>query len=426
MKRKVLITGLGAITALGEGAGALWQAALLGRSGIDFIPVRKEFSNGAGEAWKPIGAVIRDFDPEKFIVQKKAIKVMARDIQLAVAAASLAMDDAGVKNLTTDRERFGVIVGSGVLNHELDELAASVKNSLGTDGKLDLKKFGEEGMPALFPLWLLKYLPNMPACHVSILFDLQGPNNTITTGASSGLQAVGEAFRIIERGSADLMLAGAAESKLNPVGLAQYEILGVLAHFLGSDPSKAYRPFNADSNGFVIGEGSGFLVLEESEHAKRRGAKIYAELGGFGSSSRSGQVIAMKAALDEAQISPKELHYLEASGLGIPQEDDAEARAIEKVFNDESPELFVTASKPVTGFVGFSAGVLDLIISSLALFHGAIPPTLNFSHPRRSWEFNIVKSAPLRKKMQYAMTNAFGFSGQCASVVTRRHPGAAS
>ena len=414
MSRRVVITGLGAITAAGLGAEALWKAALAGRSAVDSV----EFYGANG--WKPIGAAVREFDPEKFISQRKALKVMARDIQFAVAASSLALEDAGLKSASFDRERFGVIVGSGVLNHELDELAYSVQSSLDSDGNLSLKKFGEDGLSALFPLWLLKYLPNMPACHVSILFDLQGPNNTITTGPSAGLQAVGEAYRIIQRGSADRMLAGGAESKLNPVGLSHYKILGILCESNGN-PAKAYRPFDAGSTGLVIGEGSGFVVLEEFEHARKRGARIYAELAGFGSSCATGEEVAIKAALTEAKVDPARLGYVQASGLGLETDDLREADAIEKaICGGQAREVAVSASKPVMGFTGFSSGVLDLAISTLALRDGLVAPTINFEKPRRDFKFRVVAGAPLRKDLRSVLVNNFGFGGQSASVVLRK------
>ncbi len=412
LKRRVVITGLGAITALGEGAQPLWEAVVAGRSGVDFI-------NFDDESWKPIGATVKDFSAEKYITQRKALKVMARDIQLAVAASSLALDDAGVKTLELNRGRFGVIVGSGVLNHELDELAYCVQSSVGENGQLDLKKFGEEGLSALFPLWLLKYLPNMPACHISILFDLQGPNNTITTGASSGLQAVGEAYRIIERGGADMMLAGGAESKVNPVGLSQYKILGVLSE--SADPKKACKPFDAEPDGLVVGEGAGFLVLEDLEHAKKRNAKIYAEITGFGSSSGSGQKIAMKAALNEAGVAAGDIDYVQASGLGLEKEDLFEAEALEETFKTSKQGPFVSSSKPVVGFTGFASGALDLILSTLALQNQAVAPTLNFNKPKREWNFKIVKGAAVKTKLKNAMTNTFGFGGQSVSMVTKHY-----
>lgn len=414
MKRRIVVTGLGAVTAAGEGAAPLWEAVTNGCSGIDYVSFYE------GSSWKPIGAAVKDFNPEKYVAQRKALKVMARDIQLAVAAAALSLDDSGARSSVFDRTRFGVIVGSGVLNHELDELAYSVQNSLGPQGRLDLKKFGEDGLPALFPLWLLKYLPNMSACHVSILFDLQGPNNTITTGASSGLQAIGEACRIIERGAADLMLAGGAESKLNPVGLSHYQVLGVLSE-AEDDPKKTYKPFDTASRGLVVGEGAGFLMLEELEHAKRRGARIYAEIAGFGSSSVTGQKEALRAALADARVSEKEVGYIQASGLGLEADDMQEAEAIEEVFcNGTGGNILVSASKPVVGFTGFSAGPVDAVISTLALWNQVVPPVVNFNKPRRGFKFRIVADKPVKAKFKNAVTNTFGFGGQCASLVMGR------
>ena len=416
--RRVVITGLGAMTALGEGAKPLWEAVKAGRSGIDFIDF-----DGGPEKWQTIGARIRDFEPEKYVPQRKALKVMARDIQLAVAGASLAMEDSGIKNILYDPDRFGVILGSGVLNHELDELAYSVQNSLDEQGKLDLQKFGSAGLSSLFPLWLLKYLPNMPACHISIIFDLRGMNNTITAGASGGLQAVGEAFRIIQRGDADLMFAGASESKVNPVGLSEYKILGAFSGDAQDDPKKSYRPFDEKSGGFIVGEGAGLLLLEELEHAQKRGAKIYAEVAGFGSSYREGHAIAMKSALKDAQIQAEEINYLQASGIGIIREDRLETEAIREVFGPAGKNLWVSASKPVTGFTGFSAGALDLVISTMALGEQKIPPVLNFETSGKNAAFQTVTGTASGQKIKYVMTNAFGFNGQTASLVTQAFQG---
>ncbi|MBI3251873.1 MAG: beta-ketoacyl-[acyl-carrier-protein] synthase family protein [Candidatus Omnitrophica bacterium] len=417
MKRRVVITGLGAMTALGEGIEPLWKACLEGRSGIGFTDPQA--------AWNPVAAIIRDFDPEKFVTQRKSLKLMARDIQLAIAGATLAMQDAALHSTSFNHERAGVIIGSGVLNHELDELAAGVGPSLDGNGRLDLKKFGADGLGALFPLWMLKYLPNMPACHISILSDLEGPNNTLTTGASASLAAAGEAARIIERGAAEVMLAGGAESKVNPLGFSQYKMLGAVLESQKGEPEKIYRPFDEHSNGFVVGEGAAFLVLEEFEHAKKRGARIYAEILGFGSSSHSkkGRKVAMESALEDAGVSHRDLEYLQASGLGTAEEDSWEAAAAQEVLDGAGPHVSVSASKPVTGFTGFSSGAMDLLISTMALWHGTIPPVANFERPLGDWEFEIVKGKPLRKKMKVAMTNAFGFNGPSVSMVTAAYPG---
>lgn len=386
MKKKVMITGLGALTAAGVGAEALWRAALEKKSSIGRIFF------GEDASWEPLGAAIRDFMPEQYVTKRKSIKIMARDIQLAVAAGSLAIQDADLMSATVERDRFGVIVGSGVLNHEPDELAACVKNSLNEKGALDLAKFGGEGLSSLFPLWLLKYLPNMSACHLSILFDLRGPNNSITAGGASGLQAVGEAARIIQRGDADLMIAGGAESKLNPVGYSYYETLGILSK--ENDPQKVRNAFEGD--GLIVGEGAGFLLLEEAEHAKKRGARIYAEIAGFGSSSSDGRSNAMTQALKEAALMPEHVDHLQACGLGIPVEDRAEEAAMKEVFNGAGADLTIGVSKPLIGFTGFAAGALDLILSAMALKNPSGP-----------------------KKFRTAMTNAFGFNGQSVSMILK-------
>ncbi|HXV19122.1 MAG TPA: beta-ketoacyl-[acyl-carrier-protein] synthase family protein, partial [Candidatus Omnitrophota bacterium] len=374
---------------------------------------------GLNGVWRPIGAAVKDFSPEKYITQRKALKVMARDIQLAVAAARLAFDDAQMKSNAYLRDRFGVIIGSGVLNHELEELSYSVQSSLGEDGKLDIKRFGEDGLPALFPLWLLKYLPNMPACHVSILFDLQGPNNTLTTGPSAGLQAVGEAFRIIQRGAADLMLAGGGESKLNPVGLSQYRVQGVLANEGITDPKKACQPFSQNASGIVVGEGAAFLILEEFEHAKHRGAKIYAEIVGFGSSSPKGRSVAMRAALNEAGIEASKIGLLQACGLSYPKEDVLEIEAMNDIFTGACKDLTVSCSKPLIGFTGFSAGAIDLVLSALALKNQTVPTSVNFERPQSGFGFKVAQGQSEEKHIDYAMTNTFGLNGQSASMILK-------
>ncbi|MBI2095217.1 MAG: beta-ketoacyl-[acyl-carrier-protein] synthase family protein [Candidatus Omnitrophica bacterium] len=414
MRKRVVITGAGALTATGEGAEALWQAVVRGDSGIGRVSLD---GNGAAAAGGLAAARVPDFDAERFVSQKKTLKVMARDIQFAVAGAALAAKDARL-GPGLDPERCGVIVGAGVLNHEIEELAVSIGNSLDGAGRLDLRRFGEEGIPSLFPLWLLKYLPNMPACHISILLNFQGMNNTITTGATSGLQAIGEAFRILERGDADLLLAGGAESKVNPVGLSEYQVLGVLSESASENPKAAYRPFDAGADGFVVGEGAGFLVLEELEHARKRGASIIAEVVGFGSSSDTGLGEAMQAALGEAGIRPDRLGYLQASGIGLPEEDLREILAIQGIFNGAGRRLVVSASKPVTGFTGFASGALDVIVSSYALKNQIIPPTLNFKRPRVPLGFRLL-AEPKAGDIRFAMTNACGLNGHSASLITK-------
>ena len=415
MSRRVVLTGLGAMSACGDGAAALWDAARAGR-------IAQRESGFEDETGRPLRAYrIPDFAPEKYVTQRKSLKVMARDIQLAVAAAGSAMKDAGINGQAgSSAERWGVVVGSGVLNHELDELAQSVSGCIGEDGDLDLKRFGEDGIPGLFPLWLLKYLPNMPACHISILYDLQGPNNTLTAGTSSGLQAVGEALRIIQRGDADLMLAGGAESKLNPVGYAEYKGLRVLS----SDG--VYRPFDERSNGLALGEGAGFVVLEELSHALSRKARIYAEVVGYGASSGPGRAVSMKAALKDAGLGPDAVGYIQASGTGLPQEDIEELAAYAEVFASHPGVLGIGCAKPVTGFTGFASGPLELIVATRAVFESYLPPVAGLDKPRAmSSTLELVRHGR-PASARHALTHVSGFNGQSASLIVRRWEGDAS
>lgn len=414
MNRRVVITGLGAITSVGEGTGALWQALLEGRSGIEPL-------TSMGEDWKVPGAVIKNFEPDKYIAQRKSIKVMARDIQLAMAASKIALDDSQANKDSQCRKRFGVVIGSGVLDHELDEILPALQNALDDQGRVDLDKFGLEGIPALFPLWLLKYLPNMPACHISVNFDLQGVNNTLTTGSASGLQAIGEAYRIIQRGSADVMLAGASESKTNPVGISQYGIQGGLLDFSRADENieKSYKFFDENAAGFVVGEGAGFVVLEEYERAIQRNAYIYGEVIGFGSSSADGQKTAMETAIKDSGITKESISYIQATGLGLPKEDREEISAIKEVFGNQAKNIYVSGSKPVTGFTGFASGVLDFIIAATALKKSLIPPVKNMDEPLVDLTLKVPTITAVSKKMETILINAFGFNGPCACVVIK-------
>lgn len=421
MKRRVVITGLGAITAVGRGAGVLWESTIAQRSAIDRIA-----SFSVGDFPVRIAGEIRDFDPEAYI-PRKTLKVMARDIQLAVAASRLAIEDAQLDLERVDPERIGINMGSGLLSYELEELAPPIAASLDGDGSFTLDRFGSEGLGLLFPLWLLKYLPNMSACHCSILLNLQGPSNTITTACASSTQAIGEAFRIIERGSADLMLAGGAEAKVNPIGLTRYQLLGILTK-RHHQPKMAYRPFDLDRDGMVVGEGAGIVLLEELGHARRRRAKIYAELIGYGSAPSLGQtpsqpqdeqgfVLAMERALKDAQRSGEAMGYVHAHGLGTSQGDALEAKAIHQVCGTTA--IPVVATKPIIGYAGFAAGVLDVIIATLSLAHQRLVATMNCDQPDSSLPIRVNR-VTRTTAMRSVLVNSFGLGGVNACLVLQR------
>ena len=278
--RRAVITGIGVLSPIGLGRRPFWESLRAGRSGVRPI---SHFDTSTLST--RIGGQITDFDARKFVAkdQRKQLKVMSRSIQLAVAASQLALDDGGVNPAELDPTRFGVEFGAGLIASELEELGpASQVSANGQAGRVNLRDWGEKGLPLIPPLWMLKYLPNMLACHVSILHNAQGPNNTITETDAAGLLALGEAYRIIGRDQADLFLVGGADSKLNPLSLTRHSLFERLSQ-RNDAPEKACRPFDRGRDGAVIGEGAGVFVLEELSHAQRRGARIYAEVVGFGS-----------------------------------------------------------------------------------------------------------------------------------------------
>lgn len=421
MKRRVVITGLGAITSAGVGVEPLWEAAVAKRPAIGSIQ-----SFPVGEFPVRIAGEIRDFNPQAYI-PRKTLKVMARDIQLAVAASRLAVEHARLNLGSLNPERIGTSLGAGLLSYELEELAPPIAAALDSDASFHLDRFGSEGLGLLFPLWLLKYLPNMPACHVSILLNLQGPSNSITTACASSTQAIGEACRVIERGAADLILAGGAESKVNPIGLSRYQLIHALSQRRG-EPTTAYRPFDVNRDGLVVGEGAGMMVLEELEHARRRGATIYAEITGYGSApslGRSpyepdqgqGSVWAMERALRDAGCAVKDLSYIHAHGLGSVVGDAVEAKAIRRILG--SHEVPVVATKPLIGYTGFAAGALDLILASLSVSHQQLLGTANCDQPDPALPIQVhgpTEPASLRT----VLLNSYGFGGTTAALVIER------
>lgn len=412
-RRRVVVTGIGTINACGLGSGVLWQAALEGRSAIRELT---HFSSNGSPV--RVGGEVPNFRPEDFIPTRKSLKVMSRDIRLAVAASILAVRDAHLEPGSFDPTRAGVTLGSGLINNELEEVGAGIKAGFDADGKFQMKLFGREGIRALFPLWLLKYLPNMPACHLSIVHGLRGPSNTLTTSSTGCLQAVGEASRVIERGDADLMLAGACDSKLNPLGLARLHLLGILSG-QNQEPGEVYRPFDRRRDGMVIGEGAGLFVLEERRHALRRGARIYGEIAGFaahvGSPERT-----MRNALEDSAREPGEIGFIHANGSGVPREDVEEAHSIARVFVNGAGRVPVTASKSLTGHLVDAVGTSELTLSFLSLREKTLSAITNLDEPDPACPLNFVRSSQEIKKPSF-LVNALGLGGQSASLVVVNH-----
>ncbi len=425
MSKRVVVTGMGVFSPVGIGKEAFWNGLSNGHSGIG--PITLFDTTGFGVHF---GGEVKDFHPQTYIEQRKSLKVMARDIQLAVAAAKLAVDDSKLDTKAIEPWRFGCSLGAGLISTSIEELGPAVRNSTDQNGEFDIHRFGSEGMNTLFPLWLLKYLPNMLACHISINYNAQGPNNTITTACCASTQAIGEAFRVIQRDGADIMLAGGSDSKINPLSFLRYELLNVLTHN-GVDPTKASRPFERDRDGFVVGEGSGIVVLEDLEHAQRRGATIYAELVGYGTACEGsgilemnekarGLVHSMREALSESGLNPAQIDYINANGLSDLKKDRLETLAIKEVFGSHAKELAVSSIKSMIGHLGAGAGVVEFISSIMSLGSGIIPPTINYDNPDPECDLDYVPNTARQKSMKAVLTNSFGFGGQSACLALKK------
>ena len=424
MSRRVVITGMGVIAPLGIGLEPFWENLVAGKSAVGPITFFE-----MGKFSVRIAAEIKNFDPKAHIKQRKSLKVMARDIQLAVACASMAMEDGGLEQPgKVNPRRIGTSLGAGLIASDINELGVAIVHSRDGQQQFDIRKFGKEGLEHLFPLWLLKYLPNMLACHVSIMYDLQGPNNTITTACAASSQAIGEGFRVIRRGDADMMVCGGSDSKINPLSMLRYYLLKVLST-RNDDPARASRPFDRDRDGMVVGEGAGIMILEELEHAKKRGAKIYAELAGFCStcdgrlagtagSDGSARDIAMKGALEDAQIGPAEVSYICAHATGTKYNDRMEAAAIRRAFG--AVQAPVTSLKSSMGQMGAGAGAVEAVAAVMSTMRNVVPPTLNCENLDPECSLPVVRT-PEQRPVQNVLCNVSSFAGQNASLVIRKY-----
>jgi 3-oxoacyl-[acyl-carrier-protein] synthase II len=420
--RRAVITGIGVVTSVGKDAATFWQSLLAGKSGV-----RRIRSVDTSKLPVRIAAEIPDFDARDFVEKKerKGLRVMARTIQLAVAAAGRALEDGKVEKDKLDSTRFGCAFGSGMIATELEDLGdASVLCGDGRPDVVDMEKWGTIGLETVEPLWMLKYLPNMLACHVSILHNAQGPNNTITENDVASLLAVGEAYRILQRDQADFFLVGGAESRINPLSLVRQSLFGELSKN-DERPEEACRPFDRRRDGTVLGEGSGVLVIEELEHARRRGARVYAEVVGFGAAfdrerSGSGLARAVRAALGDAGVGPEDVDHVNAHGYGTVRGDAWEARGIREAFAGRKEPVPVFAAKGYFGNLGAGSGTTELAAGALALTHGVLPPTLNFREPDPDCPVRVAAGAPRPVARPYFVKISFTELGQCAAVVCRK------
>jgi 3-oxoacyl-[acyl-carrier-protein] synthase II len=437
-ERRVVITGMGLISPIGIGLDAYWASLAAGRGGVDRL---RAFP--VADLPNDVGAEVPDFtaktwpkkyarpDPDHQKTLKKSLKYMARDIQLAVAAAEMAIIDAGLTRGGIDPTRMGVDLGAGLISTELDELAPAIRLASQANGKFDYKIWGRSSIGEIEPIWLLKYLPNMLACHISILMNCQGPSNTITESDAAANLAIGEASRIIARGRADVMITGGADSKIHPLSLIRMSLLDQMSRWDGP-PSQACRPFDRRRCGWVPGEGAGILILEEREHARQRGARVYGEILGFGSGCDanpgggldplgSGTEVAFNAALRDAGLKPAEVGHVNAHGTASLGSDQAEARAIQRVFGPGG-SIPVTALKGYFGNIVSGSGSVELIASLLGVNRGAIPSTLNCDDPDPEFDLDIVRGSPRPTDNPVFLKTNLTRHGQAAALLIRGNP----
>jgi len=431
---RVVITGLGAITPLGLTVSETWAGLCSGTCGIGKITA----FDPVGFSCKLAGQV-PDYKIQKYVLKtyRKAVKLMSRDIELAVIAANEAFVHAGLitrgidpENVNIDPERVAINLGAGLISCDLIELAPAVAASV-TSGKFDIRKWGNEGLELVTPLWLLKYLPNMLACHIGIIHDIQGPSNTITCAETSAHLSIAEAAQIIARGGSDIALAGGAEAKVNPIVMIRQCLLKRATHQNNDEPASACRPFDADAKGSVFGEAAGVVILESLENAERRGAKIYAEVAGIGHSNSinpayehiepdgKGIEIAIKKAIADAQIEPEDLGLIIPHGTGIAADDLAEAKAIRSALGEAAAEIPVWPTKSMLSNTGAASGAVDVIAAVCAMVDGKIPAAKNCDKKADGCDLNIADKLQ-EKKIRYALSCSYTYGGQTAALVLKK------
>lgn len=412
MARRVVITGMGAITPLGNDMQTTWNGLIEGRSGIDTI---KSFDVSNFET--QFAGELKGFDPQKYM-DRKEIKRTDKFVHLAVAASTMAIEDGGIEVTDpAEQERFGVIIGSGVGGIETHEEQHN--------------RFLKGGPGRISPFFVPMMISDMAAGYVSIHCKAKGPNFCTVSACASAGHAIGMAFRSIKYGESDFMLSGGTEASITHMGLGGFCACKALSK-RNDDPRGASRPFDKTRDGFVLGDGAGILFLEEYEHARKRGARIYAEILGVGSTADAyhitapaeegeGAQRAMKAALDEARIDPKDLDYINAHGTSTEHNDITETQAIKKVFGARAKDgLVVSSTKSMIGHLLGAAGGIEAIATALTIYHGVINPTINYQHPDPECDLDYCPNQAREMPVVTAISNSFGFGGHNVSIVMNK------
>ena len=417
--RRVVVTGLGALTPVGNTVEEFWSALTQGKSGVG--PITKfdaetKTASGEYQFGTRIAGEIRNFDELKYI-DKKDARRLDLYLKYAMACAVMAVEDSGLDTGTVDGARFGVLIGSGI---------GGIQTLL-----TNYDTLREKGPDRVSPFFIPMMIVNMASGMVSMRFGAKGPNSAVVTACATGNHAIGDAFRLIQRGDADVMIAGGAEAIIVPLTIAGFCSMKAMST-RNEEPEKASRPFDAARDGFVCGEGGGILVLESLEHARGRDARIYGEVVGYGMTGDAhhltapdpegdGAARAMAAALADARLSPSDIGYINAHGTSTPYNDKFETIAIKRVFGEHAGRLAVSSTKSMTGHLLGAAGGIEAIATVLALHHGLLPPTINYETPDPDCDLDYIPNQARKQDVETALSNAFGFGGTNATLAFRKY-----
>ncbi len=421
MRRRVVVTGIGCITPGGNDVQTMWESLRAGQSHVDYI-THFDASNFPTK----FAAEVKNFEFEKYVDDPGRFVDAGRNIRFAIGAARQAMEDSGVLDSQVDPSRFGVYLGAGEGQQDFN-LFMSLISKAQQDGEVDLEEFTRGCLELLNPQYEMELEPNMAAGHLASLFNAQGPNLNCLTACAASSQALGEATEIIRRGDADIMLSGGAHSMIHPFGVTGFNLLTALST-RNESPQEASRPFDKDRDGFVLGEGAGMLVLEELDRAKARGAQIYGEVLGYGSTADAyritdihpqgrGAIACIKMAIEDAQIDPTEIGYVNAHGTSTNVNDKVETMAVKGAFGEAASRTPVSSIKSMVGHLIAAAGSVEAITCLLAIRDKTLPPTINYTTPDPDCDLDYVPNEAREVKITKALSNSFGFGGQNISLI---------
>jgi 3-oxoacyl-[acyl-carrier-protein] synthase II len=426
--RRVVVTGMGMVTPLGRDLESTWQALQAGRSGVGTITLFD-----ATTFPTRIAAEARGFKLADYIDDAERWEEHCRNTQFAIAAARMAIDHSGLDAMDDlDRSRFGVYLGSGEGQQDFPRFVHLVHEA-SSENKVQTAVFTRRGLLQLHPIREAEQEPGTPAGHLACLFGARGPNANCLTACAASSQAIGEAVEIIRRGDADVMLSGGTHSMIHPFGVTGFNLLTALSR-RNDEPERASRPFDRDRDGFILGEGAGMLILEDFEHARRRGATIHGEVVGYGSTADAfritdshdegrGAIACMREALSDAQLNPEDVDYINAHGTSTAVNDSIETLAIKRTFGNAAYKVPISSTKSMMGHLIAAAGSVEAIVCLLAIRDGVVPPTINLEHPDDDCDLDYIPHTARRKAVDVALSNSFGFGGQNIALILRRFAG---